>query len=200
MNYDNGVIPACLLQIEKDLNLGYKEIALMGSLVYLGLSVSSLFVSLTFQRINASWVLGFNMIANAAACFYFSYSSNLWVLYSMRFMLGFTQAFCVIYGPVWVNEFSPKSSNTKWMAILHSFVVIGVMFGYIMGAITVNLFSEYFTWRFAFMLQGFFMIIIGICFLFCENSALDIFALIKSGRGKSYSDAHREGGSQNSGD
>ena len=70
----------------------------------------------------------------------------------MRFMLGFTQAFCVIYGPVWVNEFSPKKSNTKWMAILHSFVVIGVMFGYIMGAITVNLFSVYFTWRFAFML------------------------------------------------
>lgn len=44
LNYDNGVIPACLLQIEKDLKLGYKEMALMGSLVYFGLSVSSLFV------------------------------------------------------------------------------------------------------------------------------------------------------------
>jgi MFS family permease len=99
-----------------------------------------------------------------------------------------------------VNEFSPKSSNTKWMAILHSFVVIGVMFGYIMGAITVNLLSDHFTWRFAFMLQGVFMILIGICFLFCENQALDIFALIKSGRGKSYSDAHRDAASQNSDD
>jgi MFS family permease len=109
----------------------------------------------------------------------------------MRFMLGFTQAFCVIYGPVWVNEFSPRNSNTKWMAILHSFVVIGIMIGYIMGALTVTVLNEYLDWRFAFMIQGWFMILIGICFLFSSNSVLDIFALIKSGRGKSYSDAHR---------
>ncbi len=82
--------------------------ALMGSLVYFGLSVSSLFVSVIFQKLRANWVLGINMIANAVACFLFSVSSNLWVLYIMRFMLGFTQAFCVIYGPVWVNEFSPR--------------------------------------------------------------------------------------------
>ena len=48
LNYDNGVIPACLLQIEKDLKMGYQEMAMMGSLVYFGLSVSSLFVSMTF--------------------------------------------------------------------------------------------------------------------------------------------------------
>jgi len=58
----------------------------------------------------------------------------------------------VIYGPVWVNEFSPKASNTKWMALLHSFVVIGIMAGYIVGAVTVNFLHEYIGWRFAFML------------------------------------------------
>jgi len=90
LNYDNGVIPACLIQIEKDLKLGQSQMALMGSLVYFGLSVSSLFVSIIFQKVNASYVLGFNMIANAVACFVFSFSSNWWVLASMRFMLGFT--------------------------------------------------------------------------------------------------------------
>lgn len=92
------------------------------------------------------------MIANALACFLFSVSSNIMVLYAMRFMLGFTESFCVIYGPVWVNEFSPRNSNTKWMALLHSFVVIGVMVGYITGAITVTVFEDYLSWRFAFML------------------------------------------------
>lgn len=48
LNYDNGVIPACLLKIEKDLYMGYAEIALLGSLVYFGLSCSSLFVSVLF--------------------------------------------------------------------------------------------------------------------------------------------------------
>ena len=166
--------------------------ALMGSLVYFGLSVSSLFVSLIFQKYNANWVLGLNMIANALACFAFSVSSNLFILYSTRFMLGFTQAFCVIYGPVWVNEFSPKNSNTKWMAILHSFAVIGVMAGYIMGAITVNLFEKYLSWRFAFMIQGWFMICIGFCFIACDNSSLDIMKAMKNDptfRPKSLSDA-----------
>ena len=122
--------------------MGFQEMALMGSLVYFGLSVSSLFVSTTFQKSKASRVLAISMIANAIACFIFSVSSNHFVLYSMRFMLGFTQAFCVIYGPVWVNEFSPRESNTKWMAILHSFVVIGVMVGYIVGAVAVNVLED----------------------------------------------------------
>lgn len=64
--------------------------ALMGSLVYFGLSVSSLFVSVIFQKLSANYVLGFNMIANAIACLIFSVSSNWWILASMRFMLGFT--------------------------------------------------------------------------------------------------------------
>ena len=140
------------------------------------------------------------MIANAVSCFIFSLSSNIWLLYFMRFMLGFTQAFCVIYGPVWVNEFSPKESNTKWMAILHSFVVIGVMSGYIIGAITVTIFEKLLSWRFAFMLQGWFMILIGIGFIFTDNKNLDIFGKINASinqgaasreltRPKSYSDA-----------
>ena len=64
--------------------------AMMGSLVYFGLSVSSLFVSTIFQKIPANWVLGINMLINAVACFFFSISTNMIVLYSMRFMLGFT--------------------------------------------------------------------------------------------------------------
>lgn len=136
-------------------------------------------------------MLGLNMIANAIACFIFSVSSSMPVLYAMRFMLGFTQAFCVIYGPVWVNEFSPKGSNTKWLAILHSFVIIGVMAGYIVGAITITIFEKFLSWRFAFMLQGWFMILIGFFFMMCENESLDIFQNIKPSnqRPKSNSDA-----------
>jgi sugar phosphate permease len=78
------------VNIEKDLKLGFQEMALMGSLVYFGLSVSSLFVSTIFQKFSANKILGLNMIGNAIACFLFSISSNMWVLYSMRFMLGFT--------------------------------------------------------------------------------------------------------------
>lgn len=141
--------------------------ALMGSLVYFGLSVSCLFVSIIFQKYKANNVLGAFMIANAIACFVFSMSYDMWLLYPMRFMMGFTQAFCVIYGPVWVNEFSPRGSNAKWMAFLHSFSVIGVIVGYIVGSVIVAYSdkTDVTGWRFAFMLQGWFMILIGFFFL-----------------------------------
>ena len=45
LNYDSGVIPASLLQIIKEIDLDYKEQALLGSLVYLGLSTTTLFSS-----------------------------------------------------------------------------------------------------------------------------------------------------------
>ena len=36
------------------------------------------------------------------------------------------------------------------MAVLHSFVVIGVMAGYIVGALAVDILKNYMDWRFAF--------------------------------------------------
>lgn len=64
--------------------------ALLGAIVYFGLSVSTLFVSVIFQKFNVNKVLGFAMIGNAIASFIFSASSNKPILYTMRFMLGFT--------------------------------------------------------------------------------------------------------------
>ena len=102
-----------------------------------------------------------------------------------------------------MNEFSPRESNTKWMAILHSFVVIGVMVGYIVGAIAVNVLEDendgkpkygIKAWRYAFMLQGYFMIVIGLFFLCADNSALDIFKKIKNiNEHKSPFELHKEG-------
>ena len=79
------------------------------------------------------------------------------------------------------------------MAILHSFVVIGIMVGYIFGAVTVTLLGRFLSWRFAFMIQGWFMIAIGVCFFFSDNKALDIFLNMKQEvRPKSNSDFHRD--------
>lgn len=88
-----------------------------------------------------------------------------------------------------MNEYSPRKSNTKWMAFLHSFAVIGVIVGYIFGSFTVK--YSNLSWRFAFMVQGWFMIIIGVGFLLVDNSSIDIFLAIKKGyRPKSLSDVH----------
>lgn len=40
--------------------------------------------------------------------------------------MGFTQAFWVIYGPVWTNNFSPSERQTTWLGLLQGFSPLGL--------------------------------------------------------------------------
>jgi len=140
LNYDTGVIPASLIQITKEIQLDYSEQALIGSLVYLGLSFASLFVGLIFARFSPSKVCSIVLLFNCLSCFIFSFSSNKIVLFSMRFLMGTTEAFLVVYGPVWVNNYSPIEHSATWMGILHSCSVTGVFLGYLVASIINNFF------------------------------------------------------------
>ena len=79
LNYDSGVIPASLLEIVKEIDLGYKEQALLGSLVYLGLSFASLFTSPIFSKFGASKVCCYVLILNSLNCFLFSITNNKFI-------------------------------------------------------------------------------------------------------------------------
>ena len=152
LNYDSGVIPASLLQIQDEISLSFTEKAALGSLVYLGLSVATLFVSPIFQRFPANKTLIVMLSLNCAFCLLFSFAYSLGVMYLGRLGMGFTQAFSVIYAPVWINEFSPKQKETRWMGLLQASVPIGVVLGYSVASF-INI-SHIMTWRFAIQLQA----------------------------------------------
>lgn len=118
LNYDTGVIPASLIQLDAEMNLTYEEKAALGSLVYLGISLATLIVPLVYQRYSAAFTLVITITANVCFCLLFSFTSNLYIMYFARFGMGFTQAFCIVYAPVWTNEFSPPTHATSWMGIL----------------------------------------------------------------------------------
>ena len=164
LNYDTGVIPASLIEITKEIKLDYSEQALIGSLVYLGLSFSSIFVSLFFTKYSPSKVCSVALFLNCFSCFVFSFSSNKNVLFLMRFIMGITGAFLVIYGPVWVNNYSPLEHCATWMGILHSCSVIGVFLGYLITALIINLYKNYLTWRFSIRIQGLVEIFLALFF------------------------------------
>ena len=126
LNCDTGVIPASLLEIIKEIPLNFQEQALIGSLVYLGLSFASIFVSILFNKFGPSKVCAFVLLINSSSCFLFSLTKIKPLLYFARFMMGVTEAFIVIYGPVWVNNYSPPEHSTRWMGILHSSSAIGI--------------------------------------------------------------------------
>ena len=174
LNYDTGVIPASLLEIIKEIQLDYKEQALLGSLVYLGLSTASIFTSLIFTKFSPSKVCSCVLILNSASCFIFSLSSNKYVMFPMRFMMGVTEAFIVIYGPVWVNNYSPQEHSAKWMGILHSCTALGVVFGYLVAGVIINFFQRYVSWRFAIQIQGIVEIFFAIFFYVEKDEYIDV--------------------------
>lgn len=70
------------------------------------------------MRFNPKWVLFIattcNVLINTAFCFS---PSVEWVLV-FRVFTGMSQAFMVIYAPVWVDEFAPEGLCTIWMSLM----------------------------------------------------------------------------------
>lgn len=154
LNYDTGVIPASLDQLDVSDHLNHQQQAAIGSLVYVGICSASLIVSSVFQHFSASKVLLLMLVLNSIFCLLFSFSYAISLMYLTRFGMGFTQAFCVIYAPVWTNEFAPHKSCTRWMGILQCAVPLGVVLGYGIASFLNSLDIPYLDWRFAIQLQA----------------------------------------------
>ena len=88
--FDNGIIPACQIQMMQDLNLSQSEIAFLSSAVNIGLAVSTLVVSPIMAVVKTKYVIVISFLLNAAASCLFGFSSSYNVLTFARFLLGFT--------------------------------------------------------------------------------------------------------------
>ena len=174
LNYDTGVIPASLIEITNEIDLDYSEQALIASLLYLGLSCSSFFVGFFFSKFSPSKVCSVALFINAISSLIFSFSSKNIFLFSTRFMMGVTEAFLTVYGPVWVNNYSPLQYMATWMGILHSCSIVGVFIGYLFASIINNFLKDYLSWRFAMQIQGYAEIIFALFFFMEKDEYINV--------------------------
>lgn len=174
LNYDTGVIPASLIQIQAEMPVNFEEIAGIGSSVYIGLCTASFIVSLVFQRFSASKVLLTSMLFNCFFCLVFAVSYNIILMYLARFGMGFSQAFCVIYAPVWTNHFSPMGKATRWMGLLQCAVPLGIVLGYSVASIFNYLSLTYLDWRTAIVLQALLEMPLIFSFSRIHNSEIEV--------------------------
>ena len=174
LNYDTGVIPASLIEITNEIDLDYSEQALIASLLYLGLSCSSFFVGFFFSKFSPSKVCSAALLINAVSCLIFSFSSKNIFLFSTRFMMGVTEAFLTVYGPVWVNNYAPLQYMATWMGILHSCSIVGVFTGYLFASIINNFLKDYLSWRFAMQIEGYAEIIFALFFFMEKDEYINV--------------------------
>ncbi|PFH33260.1 transporter, major facilitator family protein [Besnoitia besnoiti] len=160
-NFDHGVIPAVLGDIQEHFTqMGFVEQSLLGSLVYFGLIVGTLFAGVSYQHLGAKWLLVASLTCLSACLYLFASSSSLAVMYVMRFCIGLCQALPVVYIPVWVDAFAPEGQVTRWMAFTQLGGIGGTVLGYFLGGVLsrfhgANIFGLAATsWRTPFTIQA----------------------------------------------
>ena len=187
VNFDAGVVPASLMKIRMAFRLDFTEGGLLGSLVYLGQTLACPISGYVLTRTQSQRrVLVAAVLSNAIATLLFALAPEADFLFVSRALIGFTQAPCIIYGPVWVDEYAPPESKTKWISALQGSASIGIVLGYAVSGAVPGQYS----WRWCLCVQAWFIIIPGMVLLFIRGT------YVNTGPG---SDAKQNGDNKSSG-
>lgn len=135
INFDSGLVPSSLVDIQRTLSLSFLSQGILGAVVYAGLSGSSIFAGHIFYKHDCKWVLVWTILLNGISCMVFSLSPNAISMIFFRLIMGISQAFPVIYAPIWVDQFAPSRRKTMWMSLMYICSPLGIMFGFGAGII-----------------------------------------------------------------
>ena len=165
---DHGSIPTSVNEL-RQLTTYDQSIGLFGSLVYFGSILGSL---ISFSLIN-TWdiklLILISFLGNSICLFTFVIIENIPFLFFNRVVVGILQSFITIYMPVWCNQFGLQSSHNFMISLIQLVSPLGIFFGYFIASICIND-QIYGGWKFAFLVQGFLILILTIFFLFVPKN------------------------------
>ena len=149
VNADHGAIPACLHEMQRDLQLLKVEVGNFGSLVFFGLGIGSLLVSLVIGRISYKMLMAVSCLGNSFGLFMFAYCCNYEYLCFSRFFCGMNQIAVSIYHPLFTDTFGTKDTKPFWMSTMLLAPSFGVVSGYFL---TFYCIMAYDSWRLSFVI------------------------------------------------
>ena len=135
INLDGGAVPASVDVIREHFALLPWQVGLLGSLVYFGTAAGSVVAGSVVGRLSPLSATRAAVVLNTCATAGFGLAPNTALLLIFRFSIGLLQATPLVYFPVWVDEFAPKSAATKWMACIQGGAPLGITFGYVFAGI-----------------------------------------------------------------
>lgn len=171
--------PVC----EKDchgFSMSYLASGVLGSLPYIALSLVSPLVGTVLQQARVRRVLVLAITINGAACVLFGLSPSTSALMVTRFAVGVSQAFAVIYFPVWVDSKANPASKTWQMSLMQIGVPLGIVLGYLIGGLITSMIdTDHMAvagWRWPFLLQGALLVPLGLVLASVPSSMLEVDA------------------------
>lgn len=174
LSYDSGAFSSSLALdggIADDLNLTAGQQGSLSSSVFLGNMVGCAIAGQMFTYYSAQRLLVLSVISHGVFTFLFAASSNYVASLIIRFCIGITIAFIVVYTPIWVEEFAPKSRSTTWMALCNVGVPLGIMVGFMAGGL-IPVYTNL-SWRSSFYIKCVVLIPFALFTANADRSLLD---------------------------
>jgi MFS family permease len=125
---------------------------LLGTLVYAGLTVSSIISPFLLNAVDSPWtVLSWALYLSAATAIACAFAPNWYFLAAARFAVGLAHGPMYVFFPVWVNACATDGYETRWMGLLQAVGPIANIICYASTSVVLHL---HMSWRVAFLTLG----------------------------------------------
>lgn len=165
MSGDNGVVSSCSEEIKRDLQLSDAEYGLFGSLPGTGRIIGSLVFMVVLQIFeNRKYITLICLCVNGGMFYLYSMTSNKYILYCVRFVIGIVRIYPHIFNDMWVNQFGIQKLKTLMITAFKVSSPLGQTFGF-----TVGTFIPKGKYAIGFAIIGTSILSLGAILLFCPS-------------------------------
>lgn len=91
---------------------------MLGSLVYVGLTIGSVASGWVFDKVNPKYVISIALVGNIGSLIMFPLVDQFYLLAISWTLVGFFQVFSCIYIPVWIDHFAFKDRKTLMLTLM----------------------------------------------------------------------------------
>ena len=137
INLDHGILPACTEPMQRIYDMVEAELGILGSIVYLGISLMGMFAGRLYQHFNSKWLTVAALVVLEISLLLFVFIQHKISAYATRFVTGICQVFLLVYYPIWIDKHG-GNKKTLWLTLLQICVPLGIFMGYGMTAIIIS--------------------------------------------------------------
>ena len=161
---DVGVIASSKFKLQKDLNFNDKEFATFNSITSTGRILGTFIYMGLLTRDNRKLLTSICLLASCGLFFSFLFTSQKFVLFGIRFLLGLSRNFFQIYVPVYVDQFGVKPLKTIMISISNITSPLGRALGFAIGT---ALGED--RWRYSFCVVGLILLSLAVLIIFSPS-------------------------------
>ncbi|CAD8141746.1 unnamed protein product [Paramecium pentaurelia] len=147
INFDHGILPACIKRIQLDLEINEIQLGLLSSSVYAGIIIGSMIGTGMYDKYKTKSIL---------------------IICSLFYILNSLQDF--IYFPIWIDRYGGKQKDQQLIYIQIG-VPLGTISGFLISSLSLQILQD---WKYAIYFQ---IVALTLCLLYYGFSDNNIFSI-----------------------